>query len=466
VALPLLGLLRIDGAALGWTVLVAVTAALLFGLVPGMRIGGGNLQEALKESGMGVGSGRRHERLRAVLVVTEVALACTLLVGAGLLLRSFLKVLDVDLGFQPERAAAVTVDYDDPPGGNDQTEAGAKAILAHRASYFQPLIQRVSALPGVEAAGTTDFLPLAGNRSWGLPFPKGVERPKNLHVAGPLVYVVSPGYLHAMGTRLRGRDFTWNDRADTQPVVVIDEAYAKFLASYAHWPNNDPVGQVLANGNDPKDRGLLVIGVAEDVHAESVEGENGWQIYYSGIQTFASGTQLVVRTTLPPAQLATSVMSILREVNPKQAAVEFKPIQMLVEHANSPRRFFMLLVASFATLGLLLAGLGIYGVISYSVTRQTGEIGIRMALGSSAGRVQRDVLLGTLRLALFGIVLGCGASIFATRMISSLLFGTSASDVATYIGMAVLLMIVALLSGYIPARRASRISPLVALRAN
>jgi predicted permease len=464
VALPLLGLLRIDGAALGWTVLVAVTAALLFGLVPGMRIGGGNLQEALKESGLGVGSGRRHERLRAVLVVTEVALACTLLVGAGLLLRSFLKVLDVDLGFQPERAAAVTVDYDDPPGGDDKTEAGANAILAHRAAYFQPLIQRVSALPGVEAAGTTDFLPLAGNRSWGLPFPKGVKRPEKLNVSGPLVYVVSPGYLRAMGTRLRGRDFTWNDRPDSQRVVVIDEAFGKFLASYAQWPNNDPVGHFLEDGGTGP--GMLIVAVAEDVHAESVEGENGWQIYYPGTQKFAGTPQLVVRTTLPPAQMAKSVMSILREANPKQAAVEFKPIQMLVEHANSPRRFFMLLVASFATLGLLLAGLGIYGVISYSVTRQTGEIGIRMALGSSAGRVQRDVLLGTLRLALFGIVLGCGASIFATRMISSLLFGTSTSDLATYIGMALLLVLVALLSGYIPARRASRISPLVALRAN
>jgi predicted permease len=464
IALPLLGLLRIDGAALGWTMLVAVSAALLFGLMPGLRIGGGNLQEALKESGLGVGQSRRHERVRGFLVVTEVALASMLLIGAGLLLRSFLKVLDVDLGFQAERAAAVKVDYEDPPGGDDRTEAGARAILAGRAAYFQPLIQRVSALPGVEAAGTTDYLPLAGNRSWGLPFPKGVKRPDNLHVAGPLVYVVSPGYLHAMGTRVRGRDFNWNDRPSTQPVVVIDEAYAKFLASYAHWPNNDAVGQVIANGD--KDPGMLVVGVAEDVHAESVEGENGWQIYYPGTQTFAGATQLVVRTTLPPAQLAPSVMSILREVNPKQSAVEFTPIQMLVDHANSPRRFFMLLVGSFAALGLLLAALGIYGVISYSVTRQTCEIGIRMALGSSAARVQRHVLAGTLRLALVGIVLGCGASLFAARLIASLLFATSKWDFATYVGMALLLLMVAALSGYLPARRASRISPLVALRAN
>ena len=464
IALPLLELLRIDGAALGWTVLVAVAAAVLFGLVPGLRIAGGNLQEALKESGIGSGQSRRHERLRSVLVVAEMALACMLLVGAGLLLRSFLKVLDVDLGFQPERAAAVTVDYDDNPAdGDGSTDESGRKILARRAAYFQPLLQRMSSLPGVEGAGITDYLPLAGNRSWGTPFPKGVKRPDNLHVAGPLVYVVSPGYLHAMGTRLRGRDFTWNDRIDNQRVVVIDEAFAKFLASYAHWPNNDPVGQVLDDGGKT---GLLVIGVAEDVHAETVEGENGWQIYYAGSQNFAGTPQLVVRSTLPPAQMATSIMSVLREMNPKQSAVEFKPIQMLVDHANSPRRFFLVLVGGFATLGLLLAALGIYGVISYTVTRQTCEIGIRMALGSSAGRVQRNVLSGTLRLASFGIVLGCGASLVATRMIASLLFGTSAWDLATYVIIAVLLVIVAALSGYVPARRASRISPLVALRAN
>ena len=463
VALPLLGLLRLDGAALGWTVLVAVVAAVLFGLVPGMRIANGNLQEGLKDSGQGMGHSRRHERVRAVLVVAEVGLACMLLVGAGLLLRSFLKVLDVDLGFQPEKAAAVTVDYEDPPELNGNTDAGANAILARRAANFQSLIQRVSTLPGVAAAGITDYLPLAGNRSWGLPFPKGVKPPENLHVSGPLVYVISPGYLRAMGTRLRGRDFNWNDRTDTQHVVVIDEGYAKFLASYAHWPNNDAVGQVL---NDGSKTGLLVIGVAEDVHAESVEGENGWQIYYPGTQNFASGSQLVIRTTLPPAQMATSVMSILREMNPKQSAVEFKPIQMLVDHANSPRRFFMLLVGAFAGLGLLMAALGIYGVISYTVTRQTCEIGIRMALGSSAGRVQREVLMDTLRLATAGIVLGCGASLSAARMMSSLLYGTSAWDFDTYLAIALIIGMVSVLSGYVPARRASRISPLVALRAN
>ncbi len=462
IALPLLSQLRIDGQALGWTLLIALTAAMLFGLTPGLRMAAGNLHEALKDSGAGSGRGRKHERLRAVLVVSEVALACMLLVGAGLLLRSFLRVLDVDLGFQPERAAAVTVDYEDSPAlGNGATVASQRAILAARGAYFQLLIERVSALPGVEAAGITDYLPLGGNRSWGLPFPKGVEQPKNLHVSGPLVYVISPGYLRAMGTKLRGRDFNWSDRAETQSVAIIDQGYAKFLASYAHWPNNDAVGQVLDDGSKS---GLLIVGVTEDVRAESVEGENGWQIYYPWTQTFGVTPQLVVRTTLPPAQLATSVMSVLRKVNPRQTAAEFKPIEMLVDRANSPRRFFMMLVGTFAGLGLLLAALGIYGVISYSVVRQTQEIGIRMALGASASHVQKRVLASTLRLAAMGVVAGAAVSVMTARLMASLLYATSPWDGATYCGMAVTLLAVAAIAGYVPALRASRIDPLVALR--
>jgi predicted permease len=451
VALPLLGTLRIDGAALGWTVLVSVTAAVLFGLVPGLRIAGSNLQEALKESGQGVGHGRRHERLRSVLVVAEVGLACMLLVGAGLLLRSFLRVLDIDMGFQPSRAAAIKVDYDDSAPKEEES-------IAKRTAIFQGILNRVSAVPGVEAAGMVDYLPLGQNRNWGTPVPKGRYGPNDRpDVPSPLVYVITPGYQRAMGTRMSGRDFEWSDGPKNEPVVMINEAFARFF-----WPNEDAVGKILVSGKQE----LHIVAVVGDVREESSEDGTGWQIYYPGTQAGPAGAELIVRTTLKPAALASGVLGALRELNPKQPASEFKPIQMLVDHANSPRRFFMLLVAAFATLGLLLAGLGIYGVISYSVTRQTQEIGIRMALGSSAGRVQREVLTGTLRLALIGITLGCLASVFLARLIASLLFATSAWDVATYAGMALLLVAVAALSGYIPARRASRISPLVALRAN
>jgi predicted permease len=454
IALPLLSTLSIDARALGWTVLIAVFAAVFFGLVPGLRIAGGNLLEVLKDSGAGAGQGRKHERLRAILVVSEVALACVLLVGAGLLLRSFVKVLDVELGFQPDRAAAVKVDFDaNVP--NDKT--GALSAQKRR-NIFQQILAHVEAIPGVEAAGMADYLPLGQNRAWGTPTPKGKNRKDFKDAPSPLVYVTSPGFIRAMGTRLRGRDFTWDDGPTSENVVLINESMAR-----TYWPNGNAVGQLLAGGNNGD---IRVIGVVDDVHEESVEGETGWQIYYPMTQASPSGAELIVRTTLPPATLANSVMSALRQLNPKQTQAEFRPIAALVSHATSPRRFFMLLVASFAGLGLLLAALGIYGVISYSVTQRTQEIGIRMALGSTAGKVQRNVLGGTLRLALVGIAAGAAASLMVSRAIVALLFDTAPTDPLTFAATVLLIGAVALLAGYIPARRASRINPMVALRNN
>ncbi len=453
IALPLLGQLRIDGASLGWTVLIAVASAVIFGLVPGMRMASGNLHEALKDSGAGSGQSRKHERLRSVLVVAEVGLACVLLVGAGLLLRSFLHVLDVDLGFQPEHAAAVRVEYDN----NAPTRLAA---VQKQTAAFQQVLSRVSAIPGVEAAGITDYLPLDRNRSWGTPVPRGVKAPHGL-IAGPLVYVTTPGYLRAIGSGLRGRDFTWEDGPDKERVIMINKSYARFLATFAPWPDHDALGKVLTNTNGPDAR---VVAVVDDVHEEAVEGDAGWQVYYPSTQQFPSSAELVVRTTLPPGQLASSVVRTLRDLNPNQPIAEFKPIQVLVDHANSPRRFFMILVGAFALLGLLLAALGIYGVISYSVTRQTQEIGIRMALGASASHVRRRILTSTLRLATIGVLAGAAVSIGTAQLVASLLYATSPWDATTYCGMAALLLAIASLAGYIPAMRASRISPLIALR--
>jgi len=458
VALPLLSTLHIDGAALAWTVLIAVVAAVLFGLAPGLRTAAGNLHESLKDTGAGSGQGRRNERFRSVLVVTEVALASVLLVSAGLLLRSFVQVLNVDLGFESTHAAAINAVYDDSVPGDKTGDLTAQK----RAVIFQQMIARVEAIPGVQAAGISDYLPLSQNRSWGLPLPKGVTPPKK-QIDGPLVYVVTPGFLRAMGTRVRGRDFAWDDGPHGQQVVIINRSYARFLAGLTKWPNNDAVGQTLDNGTPG---GLQVIGVADDVHEESTEGDTGWQIYYPQTQAQPSGAQLVVRSTVPPATLANSVLMALRSLNPHQPAAEFRPLQTFVDHANSPRRFFMLMVASFAGLGLLLAAIGIYGVISYTVTRQTQEIGIRMALGATMGRVQRQVLGGTLRLAIIGIALGAAVSLAAAKLISSLLFATSPWDGITYVAVALALLAVAFVAGYLPARRASRIDPMVALRAN
>ncbi len=449
VALPLLSALRIDVQALGWTVLIAVFTALIFGLLPGLRTVSGNLQEVLKDTGAGAGLGRKHERVRTALVVSEIALACVLLVSAGLLLRSFLKVLDVDLGFQPDRAASIKVDYDDNALFND-------ASVAKRSATFQQILARVGALPGVEAAGMADYLPLGPNREWDTPVPVGkVFRPGEL--PDPLVYVVTPGFIRAMGIRLRGRDFTWADGPHSQRVVLINASAAR-----VYWPGEDAVDKILMRGKE-EDR---VIGVVEDVHEENVEAGSGSQIYYPVTQQEPAGAQLVVRTSLPPAALAATILHTLRELNPNQPAAEFRPIRSIVDRAVSPRRFFMLLVAAFAGLGLVLATLGIYGVISYGVTRQRPEIGIRMALGASTGHVQRQVLASTLRLTFAGMLLGTVAALAVAKVIASLLFATSPWDLPTYLGMAVALLLVAAISGYIPARRASSINPTEALRSN
>ncbi len=452
IALPLLQNVRVDGAALGWTALVAVITAALFGIAPAFRMSGKNIQESLKDSGHGATAGRKHESVRAALVVSEIALACVLLVGAGLLLRSFLKVLDIDLGFQPDRAAAITVNYDDQ-GSNGQRSA------AKRGATLEEIVRKVKAIPGIEEAGVTDMLPLDRNRSWNLAA-EGMDCIKQ-KCPDALVQIVTPGYLAAMGMKLReGRDFSWSDGAASPCVVILNEAAVKQL-----WPGQDPLGRVANIG--PCSKPPRVIGVVGDVRDTSVEGDSdGPEAYLPATQAQPEGAELVVRTQLPPDVLAASVMRTLRTINPGQSAAEFRTIRQLVDHAVSPRRFFVLLVGIFAAMGLTLAALGIYGVIAYAVTRQTQEIGIRMALGASRARVQLRVMGRTLRLVGLGLAVGTVASLMTGRLIGSLLFGTQQTDAATYTGMVVLLMLVALVAGYLPARRASRIDPMAALRSN
>lgn len=444
IALPLLSSVRVDAATLGWTVFITGLAAALFGIAPGLKVSGSNLQESLKDAGPAMSAGRKHERVRATLVISEVALACVLLIGAGLLLRSFLRVLDVDLGFQPDHAAAIKIDYDD---GGDRTRRGV---------ILQETLRRITALPGIEAAGVADMLPLDRNRSWDLAA-KGIVESKEKNYDA-FVYIVTPGYLNAMGMHLRaGRDFSWQDTSKSEPVIIINEAAAR-----REWPGENPVGRLAQGIGSGETRVVGVIAVRES----SLEDSSSPEVYVPTTQSEPEGAELVVRTKLPPDALASSVMTTLRSFNPGQPATEFRPIQQLVDRAVSPRRFFVLLVAAFAVLGVVLASLGIYRVISFSVTRQTQEIGIRMALGASAGRVQAGIIAKTLRLALLGIAIGTVASFAVARGIASLLFGTEPTDPATFAGMILLLGAVALLAGYIPARRASRINPMTALRGN
>jgi predicted permease len=364
-----------------------------------------------------------------------------------LLLRSFLRVLDVDLGFNPSHAAAMQTDL--PP-------AADKDGLLRRAQILKSELDGVGALPGVESAGFTDMLPLDRNREWGLSA-VGHYHAKDADT-GALVYLATPGYLQAAGMRLvAGRDFAWNDTPDKQPVIIINQAAAR-----REWPGEDPIGKLAdATGKDP-DR---VIGVVADVRESALEQNSSPEMYVPMTQNSdVEGATLVVRSRMGIGALGPGVLAALRSLNPSQPATGLHPLQSLVDHSVSPRRFFVLLVTIFATLGILLAALGIYGVISYSVTQKTQEIGVRMALGATRGRVQRAVFAQTLRLAVAGLAVGTLASLGAARLIASLLFATSPWDPVAYAAMGGLLLSISLLSGYFPARRASRIEPMTALR--
>jgi ABC-type antimicrobial peptide transport system permease subunit len=263
--------------------------------------------------------------------------------------------------------------------------------------------------------------------------------------------------------RLReGRDFAWEDKqiqkGETRPAVaIINQAAAKQF-----WPGEDPLGKLaLVDGGDTR-----VIGVLSNVRENSLEAAAGPEIYLPVTQGDPEGAELVIRSKLPAGSLSGSVQAVLQSIHPGMPAYALEPLEGIVDHAVSPRRFLLVLVSCFAGLGLVLASLGIYGVISYSVAQRTQEIGIRMALGASASQVQRGVMAKTLRLAVVGIAAGTAASFLMARGIAALLFGTAPTDGATYAGMVVLLGAVALLAGYVPARRASKIDPVQALRGN
>ena len=443
--IPLLASVHVDAGALAFTLLIAVLTGLVFGLVPALHIPGVTLHDALKDTNRGSSEGRSRTWVRGALVVSEIAFACVLLVGAGLLIRSFLRVLDVNLGFQPERAAAIRVDPDSRYKNQAQVNA-----------YFDEVLRRVEAVPGVHGAGLTDALPLGRNRSW------GVRAKGHVYAEGeyPDAYVriVSDGYLGAMGIPLKsGRDFTPRDTPSSEPVIIVNETMARRL-----FGDRDPIGQIVQTDTERR-----VVGVAGDVRHLALEQGAGDEMYLPMRQTNDySSVDLAVRSNLPPAGLASGVRAALKPIEPNLPANEFRTLQQLVDRAVSPRRFVVILLGGFALFALILASLGIYGVISYSVNQRTQEIGIRMALGASAGDLQSRIVFQTLGLAAIGMAVGAVASLALTRTLSGLLFGVTSNDPATFLGMLATLTAVAALAGYLPARRASKIDPMVALRAN
>jgi predicted permease len=441
--IPLLARVRVDFGTFAFTEGIAVLTGLIFGIIPALQIPGAALQDSLKSAPRGSSRGKDHAWIRSSLVVSEIAFACLLLAGSGLLIRSFIRLLEAKIGFRPEDATALRVD----PGSRYSSRA-------QRIAYFNDVLRGVRAVPGIEAAGLTDVLPLGGDRTWGA-MAKGRAYTKNHPPPWAFVRITSDGYLKAMGISLRaGRDFTEHDSASDKPVIVINETLARTL-----WPGQNPIGQVLV-GAGYVDR--EVIGVVSDVRHLALEQASGCEMYLPIRQTGDySAVELVFRSALPSAQ---PIRRALAAIDPTLPVNDFQPIQQVVDKALSPRRFVVLLLTGFSAFALVLAALGIYGVIQYSVTQRTQEIGIRMALGASAIGLQASILQQTLTLAAMGVALGLFAAWGLFRTMSSLLFNVKADDPMTLLGTIVILAAVAAMAGYLPARRASRIDPMVALR--
>ena len=396
VSIPLLRDVRVDAAALVFTIVIALITGVVFGVTPALQTSGPGITGALKDASRGSTGGRERAWIRNSLVVAEIAFACVLLVGAGLLIRSLVSVLEVNMGFEPARTSTIRVDPD------SRVTTSAQAV-----AYMDEILRRVREAPGIERAAITDSLPLGRNRTWGAGA-KGVTYERGKY---PLAFVrvVSEGYPAAMGIHLlAGRDLSSSDMADKEPVMLVNKTLANAL-----WPGQDPIGKYIA-GPCAKER--RVIGVVSDVRHLSLEQPAGNEMYIPARQCDdLAGSYLVVRSTLPPGQVAATLRAALSPVAPNLARNDFRTLQQIVDRSVSPRRFTVLLLGGYAVFALILASLGIYALISYSVNQRTQEIGIRMALGASARDVQGRIIGQTLRLATIGLVIGAGASWLLAR---------------------------------------------------
>ena len=461
VRLPRLGEIKIDGAALGFTLAVSLLTSLLFGLVPALAASKPDLHQTLKESGRGAAGGRR--RLRETLVVAELALALVTLIGAGLLMNSFLKLQGVDPGFNPRNALAMTVSL-----------AGASQYVGPaREAFYRQVTDRLAALPGVESASAINHLPLAGDL-WtraltieGRPLPPPGE---GIEVA---FRVSRPDYFRTMGIPLRaGRDFTERDAPDAPGAIIINETLAR-----RYWPTEDPIGKRVTL-DDPRDNSRApqwrtVVGVAKDVKQDSWLNAPSNEIYlpFQQSRDFYAGTSrqfapmtIVVRTTVEPQSLAAAAQETVRSLDRNLPVSNVVTMEQVITDTLWQQRFNLQLIGIFAVLALTLAAVGLYGVMSHAVAQRAREVGLRMALGAQRRDVLKLVVGQGMKLALFGVALGLLASVALTRLMEKLLFEVSATDFSTYAVIAGLLTLIALVACWIPARRATKVDPMVALR--
>jgi len=448
--LPRLNQIELNPAALGFTVAVSLLTALIFGLAPAMQMLRPDLQESLRAEGRTMTGGRPQQRLRNLLVVSEIALALALLVGAGLLIRSFIALLRVNPGFVTERALAL------------ETMIGRNRNAEQRIALVEQTLTGVQSLPRVQAVGMTSALPFHDNQ---VLIPKSVKIEDRASAPGqdPTAYIidVTPGYLRALGAPLlRGRELNQFDKADTARVALVNNSMA-----LRHWPMEDPIGKRITFGVRDSAVTCEIVGVVGDVRPNGLDSAPRLEVYLPYAQSPASLVTWVVRTTGDPLKELGAIKEKIREGNPTQTFLSIATMDQLVDRTISQRRFNLMLLGSFAALALILAAVGLYGLISYTTAQRTHEIGIRMALGAQTGDVLKLVIGQGIKLALIGVLIGMGGALAVTRLMRSLLFGVSAIDPLTFVVVAVSLTLVALVACWAPARRAAKVDPMIALRA-
>ncbi|HEY0380185.1 MAG TPA: ABC transporter permease [Pyrinomonadaceae bacterium] len=449
--IPRTGEIGLDKYVLLFTAGVTTLTGIIFGLVPALQASKTDLNETLKDGTRGMSGGMQRNRVRSALVITEIALSLVLLIGAGLLFQSFRRLLEVSPGFEADKVLTADVSVSDKKYPEEE----------QRAAFYHEALERMKAIPEVQAVGAVYPLPLGGSFivftfdiAGRPPFPLGQQPSADRRI-------ISQDYFKAMSIPvLKGRAFNDQDRTSAPPVVIINETFA-----HRFFPGEDPVGKAIipGEGKDPVTR--EIVGVVGDVRHAGLDTERTPEYYVPYEQTDVDRLTVVARTASGnPANVAGALRGVVAAMDKEQPVYNIRPMTQLLDESVARRRFNMMLLGGFALLALLLASIGIYGVISYSVAQRTREIGIRIALGAQLSDVIKLILKQGLALALAGLAAGLLVAYFVTKLMSSLLFGVGATDPVTFASVALILLFVALLACYIPARRAANVDPNVALR--
>ena len=439
--------ISIDARVLGFTFLVAVLTGLIFGLAPALRSSKLDLSNSLKDASKGAGAGSRGGRLRSALVIAEMALALILLIGSGLLIKSFVLLQRVDPGFNPDHLITLRVFL-------NKTHYPAMPQVVN---FYSQLLDRIKTMPGVQTVGAISTLPLSGNNSDTDFLIQGRPEPPPNQEPAAWFNIVTPDYFRTMEMRLvKGRVFDDRDNEKAPLAVIISETMAR-----RYWPNEDPLGQRIGRGPD---RWREIVGVVRDVKHFGLDADTPPTMYFPARQVPARAMNLVVRTAGDPLSLTAALRAPVWAGDRNLAIANLTTMKDLVSSSITQQRFILVLLGCFAALALLLSAIGIYGVMSYAVAQRTHEIGVRIAVGARTEDVLKLVVRSGLKLILIGLGIGLLLAYALTRLMSSLLFGVTPTDPITFAIVSIGLVIVALVACYVPARRATRIDPLVALR--